>query len=128
MRIGDVVRRTGVSQRLLRYYEEQGLLRPARLPNGYREYTEADVATVHRVRTLLDAGLGTAVIARLLDCVHEDGDVMALSSCPGTIGRLRREQARIAGEVARLQASHRALGTLLAATLPEPEPAPPING
>jgi DNA-binding transcriptional MerR regulator len=34
MRIGELSRRTGVSQRSLRYYEEQGLLMPARLASG----------------------------------------------------------------------------------------------
>lgn len=36
MRVGEIVRRIGVSERLLRYYEEQGLLHPDRLPSGYR--------------------------------------------------------------------------------------------
>jgi hypothetical protein len=34
MLIGELSTRTGVSQRLLRYYEEQGLLSRARDPNG----------------------------------------------------------------------------------------------
>ncbi|MGP4113383.1 MerR family transcriptional regulator [Streptomyces sp. 4N509B] len=123
MRIGEVAQRTGVSHRLLRYYEEQALLRPTRRPNGYRDYTEADVATVHHIRTLLGAGLSTAVIARLLDCVHQAGEKMVLSSCPGTVDRLRREQARIAEVVSQLQASQRALGALLA-TVEEPLPTP----
>jgi MerR-like DNA binding protein len=46
MRIGEMVRRTGVNERLLRYYEEQGLLQPARLPQGYRAYRETDVDAV----------------------------------------------------------------------------------
>ncbi|MFC6005361.1 MerR family transcriptional regulator, partial [Streptomonospora nanhaiensis] len=72
MRISELERRTGVSQRLLRYYEEQGLLRPLRLPNGYREYGAADVAAVRHIRAMLAAGLPTAVIGRLLDCVHDE--------------------------------------------------------
>jgi hypothetical protein len=63
MRIGALSRQTGVSRRLLRYYEEQGLLRPVRLANGYREYSETDVAAVQHIRALLAAGLPTAVIA-----------------------------------------------------------------
>lgn len=32
MRMKEMVRRTGVNERLLRYYEQQGLLHPERLP------------------------------------------------------------------------------------------------
>lgn len=41
MRIKQLSERTGVSSRLLRYYEEQGLLRPRREENGYRDYEES---------------------------------------------------------------------------------------
>ena len=64
MRIGVLARETGVSERLLRYYEEQGLLRPARRSNGYREYAASDVVAVSHIRSLLAAGLPTAVIAQ----------------------------------------------------------------
>lgn len=50
MRIGALERATGVNRRLLRYYEEQGLLRPTRLANGYREYSESDVTSVRHIR------------------------------------------------------------------------------
>ncbi|MFI9533039.1 MerR family DNA-binding transcriptional regulator [Nocardia fusca] len=35
-----------MSVRGLRYYEEQGLLRPQRRASGYREFTESDVESV----------------------------------------------------------------------------------
>ena len=38
---------------MLRYYEEQGLLSPARDASGYRAYTESDVAKVRQIRGLL---------------------------------------------------------------------------
>ncbi|GAA3145231.1 MerR family transcriptional regulator [Planomonospora alba] len=113
MRIGDLARETGVSRRLLRYYEEQGLLRPVRLGNGYREYTEADVEAVNRIRALLAAGLPTAVIARLLHCVHEEDGEAVPSGCPAMIDGLRRERARISEAITRLQASRQALDSLL---------------
>ncbi|MCK2220569.1 MerR family transcriptional regulator [Actinomadura sp. ATCC 31491] len=118
MRIGDLARATGVSRRLLRYYEEQGLLRPVRLPNGYREYADADVAAVRHIRALLAAGLPTTVIARLLACVHDDeGGRMVPAACPGMISHLRSERRRIAGTIERLQASQRELDGILSAAL-----------
>ncbi|MEV1176054.1 MerR family transcriptional regulator [Nonomuraea sp. NPDC049784] len=115
MRIGDLAYRTGVSRRLLRYYEEQGLLRPVRLPNGYREYGEPDVAAVRHIRAMLAAGLPTTVIARLLDCVHDDGGEMVPTACPGMVSNLRREHRRITETIERLQTSQRALDAMLAA-------------
>ncbi|MBF8189868.1 MerR family transcriptional regulator [Nonomuraea sp. K274] len=114
MRIGDLAGKTGVSKRLLRYYEEQGPLRPARLANGYREYGEADVTAVRHIRTLLAAGLPTAVIARLLHCVHDDENGRLAGACPGMITHLRRERRRLGAAIERLQTSQRALDTLLA--------------
>ena len=89
MRIGEMVRRTGVSERLLRYYEEQGLLTPERLPSGYRVYVEQDVETVRRIRALLAAGLTTDTIAKVLPCVREEGERLvpsARTSSPGCAG------------------------------------------
>ncbi|MEV0379673.1 MerR family transcriptional regulator [Nonomuraea sp. NPDC050643] len=118
MKIGDLALETGVSRRLLRYYEEQGLLRPQRLPNGYREYGDADVAAVRHIRAMLAAGLSTSVIARLLDCVHDDdGGRMVPTDCPGMVTNLRRERLRIAEDIERLRTSQRALDTMLATAL-----------
>ncbi|MEV0350718.1 MerR family transcriptional regulator [Nonomuraea sp. NPDC050680] len=117
MRIGDLAHKTGVNKRLLRYYEEQGLLRPVRLDNGYREYTEADIPTVRHIRALLAAGLSTTVIARILHCVHDDGELMVPSGCPAFMENLRRERAHIAETIAQLQTSQRVLDTILDAAL-----------
>ncbi|MGX9228368.1 MerR family transcriptional regulator [Streptomyces albus] len=73
MLIGELSRRTGVSTRLLRYYEEQGLLTPGRGANGYRHYGEDAVLTVQRIRVLLGAGLTTEVIRTVLPCVRGTG-------------------------------------------------------
>ncbi|MFI6515315.1 MerR family transcriptional regulator [Spirillospora sp. NPDC050679] len=119
MRIGALADRAGVSRRLLRYYEEQGLLRPLRLANGYREYAESDVATVRHIRVLLAAGLPTAVIARLLHCVHDEDERFVPSACPEMVTNLQRERRRIAEEIERLRSSQQALDTILAAALRE---------
>ncbi|WP_326736360.1 MerR family transcriptional regulator [Streptomyces sp. NBC_01022] len=117
MRIGALADTTGVSPRLLRYYEEQGLLQPVRLSNGYREYSDSDVAAVRHIRTLLAAGLPTTVIAQLLHCVHDEGERLIPSACPGMITHLQRESRRTTEAIAQLQSSQQALDTLLNAAL-----------
>ncbi|GIH77184.1 MerR family transcriptional regulator [Planobispora longispora] len=119
MRIGDLALETGVNRRLLRYYEEQGLLRPVRLANGYREYARADVATVRHIRALLAAGLPTAVIARLLRCVHDDEELIAAAACPAFIEDVRRERARVTETIAQLRSSRRALDAILDRQAPD---------
>jgi len=49
IKIGEMSRRCGVTQRALRYYEELGLLAPTRANGGVRLYDEADVARVRRI-------------------------------------------------------------------------------
>src|SRR5258705_9247936 len=66
MLIGELSCRTGVPARLLRYYEEQDLLHPERDSNGYRRYGTADVDRVEQIRGLLDSGLTTEIIRRIL--------------------------------------------------------------
>ena len=118
MRIGELRRRTGVSQRLLRYYEEQGLLQPVRLPSGYREYTDADVATVRHIRSLLGAGLSTTTIADLLPCMRADGDRL-IADCPELLDDLHRERNRINCAINELAAAREALDAVIATAPPE---------
>jgi DNA-binding transcriptional MerR regulator len=114
MRIGELSRRTGVSHRLLRYYEEQGLLSPTRRPSGYREYRAADVAVVQRIRCLLSAGLSTATIASVLPCLREDGTRL-VPTCPDLVAQLRAERRRMDRAIADLRASRDILDTVITA-------------
>lgn len=72
MLIGELARRTSVSTRLLRYYEEQGLLRPQRDSLGYRAYAEDAPEQVRHIRDMLAAGLSTEDIRGLLPCATND--------------------------------------------------------
>ncbi|MBY8871017.1 MerR family DNA-binding transcriptional regulator [Micromonospora sp. PLK6-60] len=67
MRIGELSRRTRIPIRMLRYYEERGLLTPQRTPSGYRLYQESDVGQAALVSSLVRAGLPTRLIMPLLD-------------------------------------------------------------
>ncbi|PWK82028.1 DNA-binding transcriptional MerR regulator [Lentzea atacamensis] len=115
MRIGELARRTGVSQRLLRYYEEQGLLTPQRLPSGYRVYTDSDVLRVAHIRSLLAAGLSTDTIAEVLPCMGVDGERLIASICPELVDELLVERARISASIQALQEAQSALDTIITA-------------
>jgi DNA-binding transcriptional MerR regulator len=95
MKIGDLAEATGVSTRLLRYYEEQGLLHPERSANGYRSYPSGAVEIVKQIRALLHAGLPTEVIRCALPCL--DGHHIDVSEEPdGPLAtRLREELTNI---------------------------------
>jgi DNA-binding transcriptional MerR regulator len=98
MRIGDLSRRTAVPTRMLRYYEEQGLLSPARDASGYRYYEDSDVGKVRQIRGLLDAGLPTEIIGRILPFLDDPGQIHLPAQC------LTAETAELLrGEVTRLQ-------------------------
>jgi DNA-binding transcriptional MerR regulator len=112
MRMGEMSRRTGVHERMLRYYEQRGLLRPQRRPSGYREYGEADVTTVHRIRALLDAGLSTALIAEVLPCVRADGALLR-PTCPQVRAGLAAERDRMTSAIAALSTSRDLLDRVL---------------
>lgn len=69
MHIGELARRTGVSARMLRYYEHEGLLNPKRTESGYRDYGSDEVDAAQRIRMLSAAGLKISSIRLLLPCV-----------------------------------------------------------
>ena len=71
MRIGELAERTGVATRMLRYYEEQGLITPRRLDNGYRAYDEYLVDRVQKIRGLIDSGIPTRIIGDILPCLGQ---------------------------------------------------------
>ena len=72
MKIGELSRRTGVSVRMLRYYEAEGLLAPLRTGSGYRDYGAAEEQTVRRIKMLGAAGMTLETIQQLLPCVRNN--------------------------------------------------------
>lgn len=111
MRIGELARKTGVSARSLRYYEQQGLVRSTRSAGGQRHYLATEVERVELIRRLFDAGLHSKVIARLLPCVHtDDADVIE-----DAFATMVSERDRLTADMARLAEARDALDVLIEA-------------
>lgn len=113
MRIGQLAARTGTSERLLRHYEQAGLLTAQRHANGYRDFDSSAEDTVRRIRALLAAGLPTRIIREVLPCSSGDG---ALQACPGVLDLLDARLAVLderAAELAQARAElTRAIGLI----------------
>jgi len=100
MNIGEASRASGVSAKMIRYYEQTGLIPPAaRSESGYRVYGEADVHRLRFVRRARDLGFPVAEIGELLglwnDRSRHSADVKRLAQAHITeleerIGRLRQ--------------------------------------
>ena len=114
MRIGELARRSGVSVRALRYYEEQGLLRPERSASGQRQYGEAAVERVRFFQDMYAAGLSSRHIAGLLPC-FDSGHTHAEQR-----EMLRAERERIRDQIARLRTALRRLDKIIDVTATHP--------
>ncbi|RMI44988.1 MerR family transcriptional regulator [Streptomyces triticirhizae] len=115
MRIGELAERTGTSRRLLRYYEEQGLITPQRCANGYRAYGEEFVDRVQQIRGLLDAGLPTRIIREILPCLNRPRDIHFTDATPEMLALLERERDAMTRRIELLTRNRDAIGAYLAA-------------
>jgi DNA-binding transcriptional MerR regulator len=105
MRIGELARRSGVSERSLRYYEQQGLLRSERTPGGHRTYGDWAVDRVIRIQALYAAGLCSRKIAQLLPCMRDSDGGPNEFATPRLVGELAAERDRINRMIADLTLS-----------------------
>ena len=121
MNIGDVADRAGLPAKTIRYYEDIGLVTPARSANGYRDFSEQDL---HKLAFLARArALGfTIEDCRTLLGLYEDeeresADVKALAT---------EHLHQIEEKIAQLREMHETLARLVEACHGDNRPDCPI--
>ena len=73
LKIGDFSKLSRVSIRMLRHYDDIGLLKPAETDafTGYRYYREDQLLVIGRITALKDMGFALADIVRILE-IYDD--------------------------------------------------------
>ncbi len=121
MNIGDAAAASGLPAKTIRYYEDIGLVRPARGANGYRDFSETDarkLAFLGRARSL---GFSIGDCRTLLS-LYEDR-----SRASADVKRVAQEHlARISRKIAELEAIRGALEGLMAQCHGDARPDCPI--
>ena len=70
LKIGEFSKLSRISIRMLRHYDEIGLLQPAQIDRftGYRYYDEDQLAAACRIQSYKDMGFGLSAISEMLKC------------------------------------------------------------
>lgn len=120
MKIGEVAERCGLGVKTIRYYEEIGLVEPARQANGYREYSDNDVRLLCFLQRARNLGFSLDECRSLLslyqDSERASADVRAIAA-----GKI----SAIDEKIARLNALRADLSSLVAACQGDERPGPP---
>lgn len=111
MLIGEFSQATGANPRLLRYYEQQGLLNAERDSRGYRHYDPNDVETVIRIRALLNVGLPLKTVQLILPCTIDA--TPRVDPCRNLVATLREHVARLDAAEANIQRSRTLIHDIL---------------
>lgn len=121
MKINDAAERSGLPAKTIRYYEEIGLIRPTRGPNGYRDFAERDLhklAFLSRARSLgFSIEECRALLALYEDRARASADVKALAEA---------HLVEIGAKIAALREMEKTLSTLIASCAGDARPDCPI--
>lgn len=105
LNIGQVSELTGVSRRMLRYWEREGLIAPIRGQSNYRQYMQEDVARLERIVIYREIGFNARQIKAVLNY-----------TTPRALDELLGERLRIEEKVQLLRKAADRLDRLIALT------------
>lgn len=69
MKINDAEKLLGITKANIRFYEKENLITPSRTENGYRDYSEGDIARLKQIIILRKLGIPVGQIQDILDGV-----------------------------------------------------------
>ena len=116
MKIGELAERTGIPPRMLRYFEQQGLLESERSANVYRAFGDDEVARAKQVRALIQSGLSTRMAKVVLD-LERQCELAAPPSCTRALAEeLAEELSALEARLSCLTKSRDALALYLERT------------
>lgn len=109
MRIGELAHHAGVSPKAIRYYESIGVMpRPDRLDNGYRNYSESDVALLEFIGDAKAAGLALDEIRHVFELKGR-----GQSSCDHVVSMVQRRLNEVSNRIRQLRATQGELRRVL---------------
>ncbi|WP_257369208.1 MerR family transcriptional regulator [Streptococcus sp. HMSC36C04] len=62
----EIQNKTGLTRKAIEYYEEKGLIKPLKLENGYRDYSEEDMKILSKISLFRKVGLSVSEIKEYL--------------------------------------------------------------
>lgn len=91
MLIDKAGKSAGLTKKAVAYYVEQGLVSPAVLPNGYRDFSKSDLDKLKKISVYRKLGLSTEEIRAVLS--GKNGDTLKKLSVKKTLA-LKKDQAK----------------------------------
>ena len=94
MKIQELEKELNITRSNIRFYEKEGLINPPRKENGYREYSEDDIAKLKKIIIFRKLGISVADIKSIFD-----GTLSLQTAIDNNIDRLHKEIEELNGAI-----------------------------
>ncbi len=94
MKIQELEKELNITRSNIRFYEKEGLINPPRKENGYREYSQEDIAKLKKIIIFRKLGITVADIKSIFD-----GTLSLQTAIENNIDRLHKEIEELNGAI-----------------------------